>query len=89
MKAIMNSIKVSKIFTIIKNSYSFKMEFIRENKTCKDQEKVKANVSGVMALIMRDLGRMDREMGQGCSFKDKVSSIKVNGKTIRSMVEVL
>lgn len=65
------------------------MEFIRENKTCKDREKAKANVSGVMDLIMREFGKMDREMGQGCSSKDKVSSIKENGKMIRSMAEVL
>lgn len=64
------------------------MEFIRETKICKAQEKAMANASGVMGHTMKDFGRMDRETGQGCSFKGKESNIKANGKTIRSMVGV-
>ena len=71
MKAIMNSTRAKWIFTIIKSSYLFKMEFIRENKTYKEWEKAMVNVSGVMDHIMRGNGRMDREMVLECSSKDK------------------
>jgi exosome complex RNA-binding protein Rrp4 len=89
MKVTMNLIKARLIYTIIKNSYLYKMEYIRVNKICKAQEKDKENVNGVMDLIMMEVGKMDKEMVQECSSRGKESNIKENGRMIKSMEEVL
>lgn len=88
MKVTMILTKASTIFTIIKNNYLYKMEFIRGNKIYRAQEKDMENVNGVMGHIMMEVGKMGNEMVLECSFRDKEQNIKENGRMIRNMEEV-
>jgi hypothetical protein len=65
------------------------MEYIRVNKISKAQEKDMENVNGVMDHIMMEVGKMGNETVQECSFRDKESNIKENGRMTKSMEEVL
>lgn len=46
------------------------------------------NVNGVMAHIMMEIGKMEKETGQECFSNEKELNIKVNGKMISSMGKV-
>ena len=45
-------------------------------------------MNGVMAHIMMEFGKMEKETGQECFSNEKELNIKVNGKMISSMGKV-